>query len=213
MTGQQIVDLLGYRCGNRTDLGTVAFLELAAAQAELENGAIKPWFLWQDYTDAGFVTVVDNEKVAVPSGFIGFDEEQGGLWWRNPDNDSDDAWEMFSGDMYADMKALSQRGRSAKTVDWLGDYFYLRPIPTEVYDLRLMGYFADAAPALGTANLWCTHAADWLLAKVGLRLATMHLQDDNLGRMFATDLGTASSRIVAENTRRRMNNKSLSRGV
>jgi hypothetical protein len=208
VTGAEAVALLAGRLGQRTGLDTLILAELNAAQElKLEKAAFFPWFLFKD--EQTLVTVPNQEYVALPVDFLGFDEEVGGLYYDDASGASD-LWSPVAKDLYADFKERYREisvssGESAPAVfDIIGTRLYLRPIPTAQQTLRLL-YAQKQLPIenAATTNLWLTHAHDWLLGEAGMMLAAFQTQNPELGSLFATMATAGKQRCSHETTARR----------
>lgn len=212
MTGQEVVDLLQYRLGNRTDLATVALLEMKLAQTNLEGMPTIPWFLEQSYTTS-FATVANQEYVDLPVSFIR-EKDEGGLWYQDTSISTPDQWVEVVKDGYSVMKKYYKDAVVGKPTkyDLVGSRVYLRPIPDAVYNLRIVAYFRDSAIALGSANLWLTDAADVIIAASGEVLASRHLQDKTLASGFQSDFVIAYARLKKAHEARMHANRSYSMG-
>lgn len=212
MTGQEVVDLLGYRLGNRTDLATVALLEMKLAQTRVEGMPTKPWFLEQDYTTS-FETTANQEYVNVPTGFL-IEKDEGGLWYQDTTITTPDQWIEIVKDGYSVMKAYYKDDVAGKPekYDLIGSKLYLRPIPDAVYPLRLVAFFKDSVIALGSENLWLANAPDVILALAGEVLASRHIQEPNLAKSFANDFTLAYNRMKVEHESHLHTNRTYSMG-
>ena len=212
MTGQEVVDLLQYRLGNRSDLATVALLEMKLAQTKLEGMPTKPWFLEQSYTTA-LATVANQEYIDLPATFL-MEKDEGGLWYKDTAITTPDQWVEISKDGYAVMKAYYKDEVAGKPTkyDFLGSQVFFRPIPDAAYDLRLVGMFQDAVITLGAANQWLTYAPDTIIAMAGEVLASRHIQDYALAKEFNKDFTIAYRRMVVDHESRLHTNRSYSMG-
>jgi hypothetical protein len=197
MTGQEAVDLLLGRCGNNTDttFATLALAELKAAQTELEGEAFKPWFLEQFYTTA-FATTANTESVALPSTFL-LPKDEGGLWYQDTTITTPDQWVKIERDGYSAIQAYYKDSVSGppEKYDIVLNTLYFRPFPDAAYSLKMYGFFADSAITLGGTNLWFTHAADYVIARAGFRLAGYNLQNKELANTFGSDVLLARDRL------------------
>lgn len=214
VTGQEVVTLLGYRLGNRTDpdFATVALLEMKLAQTKMEGMPTKPWFLEQTYTTA-FATVADQEYVDLPASFL-LEKDEGGLWYQDTSITTPDQWTEIEKDGYSVMKARYKAEVTGKPekYDLIGTRIYLRPIPDAIYNLKLVGFFADSVITLNAANLWLTNVPDLILAVAGEVLASRHLQEPKLAAAFTEDVKLAYSRMVREHEARLHTNRTYSMG-
>lgn len=212
MTGQEVVDMLQYRLGNRTDLATVALLEMKLAQTKLEGMPTLPWFLEQSYTTA-FATTANQEYVSLPASFLS-EKDEGSLFYEDTSITTPDQWVELVKDGYSVMKEYYKEEVAGEPVkyDLVGSQLFLRPIPDAIYNLRLIGFFQDSVITLGAANQWLTYAPDVILASAGEVLASRHIQDRELAKNFASDFQIAYTRMKIDTERRLHANRTYSMG-
>lgn len=190
MTGAQALNLIMARCGNNTNtaLRANALIEMAAMQLALESGPFIPWFLMTDDTTT-YATVANVESVSLPAtSFIRFDDEFGGVWYKNTTITVPDQWVELVRRPYQNLKEKYTDSAAAKPVyyDLMGQKIMLRPFPDAIYNLRIMAYSHDTAPADTSAtNLWLTHASDWLVSATATIVAGIHLQNAELAASLA----------------------------
>jgi hypothetical protein len=208
MTGEQLLDLLMFRLGHRANptIRAAAALEMALVQQDLlEKDRVKAWFLLQDYTNAAFKTVTDQEWVALPTGFLGV-PGRGNLYYQDPDSDGVDTWEELNGGDWGLIKnAYKDREENGSPEVWalLGSRIYLRPIPNRELLLRLPCYIADTAPTdTATTNLWLTEAPNWLLSETLFQVAAKHIKDPELAGVAKTESMEARNRFVLDSAQR-----------
>lgn len=213
MTPDEAVVLLQARLGKRTDLAAVAMLEMQLAQLECEKEPTLPWFLEQEYTTS-FTTTTDVETVSLPSTFI-VESEEGGLYYQDTSITSPDQWKEVKKDGLATIRDYYRDAVTGKPEKYakVNTTLYFRPIPDAAYALKIYGYFQDTVPSTGGAtNLWLTHAPDLLIAKTGERLASRHMQNPELAKMFLSEYSLARSLLVRDTERRLHANRQYSMG-
>jgi hypothetical protein len=223
MTGQECVALLMARLGGRRGIEANVVLELNEAQTKkLEKTTFFPWFLQVDTNIAGtnLVTVVNREYVDLPADFLGFDEEQGGLFYNDASAGADpwvpvpkDSYPFFK-ERYRDPQASAAQATGAPAVfDIIGTRLYVRPIPDAVYSLRLLYMQKQAAIANdGTTNKWLEHASDWLMGEAGIMLGGFQHQNSELGSGFAAMAVAGRTRAYHETIVRIENARMVSQG-
>ncbi len=184
MNGNAALDLIMARLGNRTQAALRAnvLLEMQLAQDNAkERLGVIPWFLFLDYTNAGFVTVASQEYVNLPTDFWELDDEKSALYWKDTTITSPDQWREIKRDPFPTMKKRYEEQVSGdpKLFDIIGSRIYLRPIPSAARDLRLLYYKKDASPTdAASENLWLKDAANWLIGEAGFAAATLHVKDE-----------------------------------
>lgn len=219
MTFEQLLNLAMYRLKVRTDAGTRAgcLLEMQMAQSVYERSAQPPWFLLG--TDTSVSTTAGVEFVTLPITFLNFEED--GILEpvryydptveryipvrRKPQSQltDSDAWEIDTG--------ITEG--TPLVFDALATTLVFRPIPDDVYLLKIQGYFSDTAPTDSSAtNLWATYAPDLLLAEIIYNVATKHLGDNEIGAAAATEVARASKRIKDETTAKQQSGLLLAMG-
>lgn len=85
MDGKTILDVLQQRCGNRRDPDFRAqmLIELQGIQKNfLKTIACYPAFM--RYVDNVQKTELDSQYIALPANFYDFDDEWGGVFWKDP---------------------------------------------------------------------------------------------------------------------------------
>lgn len=219
MTGQQLLSLLMFRLGHRTNavVRSAAELEMQLMQQTMEGEAFKPWFLFDDdYTDAGFVTAADVDYVALPTGYLGLDDDFCELAYKDTTIDATrDQWRTMERDVWGDIKAyfFSEDRATPQRWDIQGSRIYLRPIPDAVYELRLPHYrAATLVTDADVSNAWTTYAGDWLLARTLEQVAVKHVGDKDLAMMCAADVQTARLRVYREHEQRAHTGRRYSMG-
>lgn len=177
MTRAEAVAAIKLRLGFYSKKDSEIENELRIAQDAMETEGIKleakgifrPWFLITEMMDA--VTVVNEERVAFPTGFLG-EVEDAALWILDPDEDDDTAWKELAKDSL-DFLIQNYPGRKLpQTYANMGHYFRLKPIPDAAYPLKIIAYAKDAVLTTDTPNLWLTHAPRTLWSKAGIEMAT-----------------------------------------
>lgn len=234
MNGDDWIKSLRARLGNRsvTDLpsNTIIMEAEAIRKTQMEKARFRPWFLQAE--DTSIATVVGQEYVSLPTGFLGFDpeDEWSGVWYQNPNDTSADPWvkiisddfntirdfykfapaDQFTGQVLTDTNAVSGAPIKAGLV---GNQLYLRPIPDQIYTLRYRFYKSDS-PLVETAteNLWLQHAHDWWMGEVGLLFASQYVQDSDLVAVFDLIRKEGRQRVYHETIARQEANKSRQQG-
>jgi hypothetical protein len=183
MNGNAALDLTMARLvRTQASVRANVLLEMQLAQDNAkERLGILPWFLFTDYTNAGFVTVANQDYVELPADFLELDDEKSAFYWKDTNITSPDQWREIKRDPFPTMKQryFEQVAGDPKLFDIIGSRIYMRPIPDAVRELRLLYYKKDASPAdAATENLWLKDAANWLIGEAGFAMATMHTRDE-----------------------------------
>lgn len=207
MTGQEVLNLVMFRCGHNSSsvLRSAAVLEAKLAQTEMEGDTGKPWFMFSHYTDAAFVTVANQEYVALPATFVGLEEDQPAVWWYNSGTTNADKWEPLKRAVWSDIKNYYQGDLPGvpRDFDIFNDRIYMRPIPDGAYLLKLPGYFSQMSIADTSAETtWTKWAPDLLAAMTLVHVAEKHLQNLEISMQARADVGRAIPRLKKETERR-----------
>lgn len=209
MNGSAAVDLIMSRLGNRTQasLRSIVVSEMEIVQSDLlDRLEFKPWFLRT--TDSTLVTVAESDTVTLPSNFSGFDDDWGGVWWKDTSRASYDQWTKLEKIRYADAVAAYRDDEdgllgSPKVFDIANLTLLLRPVPDMVYSLKLDYYKLDTAPTDTTAtNLWLTYAPKLLIASTAQIVAATHLQNTELAQTMQGEMETALKQLWKTHERR-----------
>lgn len=208
MTGKQALDLLMFRMGrnNNAELRAAAASEMQLAQQVLEGGPIKPWFLFTDHTCDAFRTAPDIERVRMPVGFLGMDEDLGAiLYFHDEQLSGPDPWRELDMKRLRDMRRdfVGAASGVPEKFDFVSNFAYFRPVPNAIYNLRVFGAFVDAIPGdTDLTNQWLIYAPDWLIAATGIQVAIKHVKDFELANEFRQDEQVARGRVQLEHQRR-----------
>ena len=208
------VDLIMSRLGKRSDsaLRVDVISEMTFVQdVLLEGGIFLPWFLLSE--SATTTTTADDERVQLPSAFLGEWEE--GALYRVPDTGNDIQL------IKDDYEALKGRytGTGAPThYDLAGDYFYLKPTQDAAYTIK-MRYYQRATSLAGTygdatniENLWLKWASDVFIGEVGVIIAGQVLQMPKAVLQFTKQAQSGWARLRIKDTSVRETNKERSMG-
>jgi hypothetical protein len=218
MTGAQALNLIMARLGNRTGttLRANILLEMQLAQDNFtEKLKFMPWFLREDYTNAGFVTVDGVETVAVPASHLRIDDEWGALFYQDTTITSTDQWMPIRKDAYLAFKDKEFEAVDGKPqyFDILGTLIYLRPYPDAAYPLRILHYKKDTALTDDSnTNLWLTYAQNWLIGEAGFVAASLHVKDDAAAQYFLALAQQARDGLLVETEARKHSGQSYSMG-
>lgn len=199
MTPDNMVTLLKQRLANSNDsaLDSLIITVANAEQEKLEQGPELPWFLFYDtgVDSSPLATIATNERVQLPAGFLRFaDEYEASVFLYN--TSEDDPWVPLKRDDYSLIKAANTGSGAPTHFDLLRDYLYFRPIPDGVYNIRVLHYQSDADIVAGTTeNLWMKHAADVIMARVGLVIASTYVVMPAIAQQFEKERMIADRRL------------------
>lgn len=211
MTRDEVVSLLGYRLGSRTDLDAKIILEMAYVQVyTLEGtGAFTPWFLESELANVN--TAAGEERVALPDDFLGEIEDQS-LWYYNPEN-TDSPYTELHKSSYDRLILRYQASSIPREYSIAGDYILLRPVPDAEYNLRMRYYASDVLVTTGNIeNKWLKYAADLFMAEVGAVMASKHIMNQNLAAEFRNDAAIARQRLYTKHEVRKHSNRTYGMG-
>jgi hypothetical protein len=209
MLRDEVVTLLGYRLGSRTDLNDRIIAEMAYVQTfNLEGtGAFLPWFLETEI--ATITTIADEERTVLPDDFLAEVEDQA-LWLY--DEDSAAPWTELRKNDYDYLRVKYPVAGLPKQYALIGDYFALFPVPDDSYTIKMRYYAKDESLASeNIENKWLKHAADLVLAETGAVMA-QHLMNFDLVAKFQQDAAIARQRLYTKHEARRHSNRTYSMG-
>lgn len=189
--------------GFRSDKSDEIELELRLAQSELEKGQTLPWWLLSDTTTLS--GSADTETVALPTGFLRFDEEVD-LYYTAP-SISPRTVLIGSPVDYSQLKLLRVdestgevlTGASRWVAIWKNSLI-VSPIPTESFTLTGSWYVADEdigdlQPA--ETNLWLTYAPLVVVGMAGMSIAA-DLEYGAAAEKFNAMYSMANARLIAD---------------
>lgn len=214
MTGAEVLNLLMFRLGNRTeaDLRAACLLEMKMAQqVKLEQGPIKPWFIISEETEA--VMTPNERRLEVPDDFIMELEEESSLYIVD-ENGKQHELVKKTWDENVGWHGLDSTADLPENYSLVGMYFMIFPIPLQARTVRLRYYARQAVVADdNTETTWTRHAPDLILAEAGLSVAQKHIQiDADKITGFQGDVAAAWDRINRENVARAEANMSRRMG-
>lgn len=195
MLRDEVVKIINLRLGNRK-MDAVILAEMDFIQRSvLERRAWLPWFLETELARAS--TQAGERRVALPPDFL-MEIEEESLWIETTEGG---LIELKKTDYDRGMRALPGDGQPVAYALASG-YFQFFPRPDAAYTLQ-MRYYAQGE-SITQANVevsWLLHAADLVVAEVGLVIAERHLQNAALAASFrdaaAQALKTLQDRHVA----------------
>lgn len=204
MTRDEFVDTLMKRLGRQKDttLQDDIIAEMVIAQSQiLEGDTTHPWFLVSE--EATSATVIGDERVALPTDFIGL--WQYGLLHRY-DVALDDPYIEMSREDWDEISLNLNYSDTPTHYDLAGAYFLMRPLADAIYPLKF--YYiqrgADLSGTYGDANnienVWLEWANDWFMGEVGMVIAEQHLQfkKDRVTR-FEKQAARGRNRVLFKN--------------
>jgi hypothetical protein len=183
MTRDEAVALMQLQLGFRSDQSANLILHLKLAQTMLEKSPTKPWFLIVG--EDTLVTVADDQKIAVPTDFLQ-EAEQGVLRFIPDDADSPDDEVDLDKDSYDVLRKNFRTTASGEPQAYalFGGYFYIFPVPDDVYTLKMIRYGQDTVLSTNVENNWLKYAPKLLMGSAGKELAAA-LRDSNAMEIFA----------------------------
>ena len=213
MIRSAFITLVGQRLGKRTSLDDVILSEMDMAQQTVleRNGILTPWFIETEVAQVS--TTAGEERVPIPSDFAK-EKEEGGLFIY--DGSAEQPWVRLDKDAYDYIVLKYQDSPGVPEMYSLGGmYFRVRPIPLDVYTLKMV-YFATqtlpSALASDGENVWLKYAPDWFAAEVCKMVAEKHIQDLELAAKFDPDITRAMNRVRIESESQQHTNRSYSMG-
>jgi hypothetical protein len=211
MTRTEVVTLLNYRLGNRTDLEDRILLEMAFVQDYIleGTGAFLPWFLETEMATSPIMA--EEERVALPDDFLAEVEDQA-LWLYLEDSDENTMIELKKNDYDLLVAKYPGTGRPQQYAI-AGSYIIIKPTPDLEYTVK-MRYYAKDTPISVSAgeNKWLAHAADLVMAETGKIMAENHLLNAALATSFEKAAMIARDRLYKKHEARRHSNRTYGMG-
>lgn len=209
MTRDEVIQLVTFRLGNRSDMADRAVLEMPLIQTQLlEGNSWLPWFLEVGVVGAtSFATTAQTRFVTLPADFLS-EMEEGHLWIKVNGVRS----RLVKQDFDTALARYPETG-TPKLYSLGATRIDLFPLPDAAYDLDFKYYGKDAnMAAANVQTLWLEHAADLVISLLGEVLAGKHIQNAKLAAAFKQDATEAWSRLYAKHTARSEVNISRSMG-
>lgn len=206
MTKAELVQMLGWRLGDRDDLEARMDAELDFVQDYiLEAKEWTPWFLLSE--ELSMTATTGSRALALPADFIA-EEELSQLWLELPDGSTVELEKMDF-----DIAARKYVGTGQPVVyARKGLNYQLFPIPDLDYTLYHHYYQKDGRIKTASESKWLTYAGDVVAAEVGKVLAEKHIKDTNAAAGFAQDAQVAWKRLYDKHTALQEINQSRSMG-
>ena len=158
-----------FHLGNRSSHADKIVLAMQDAQIELEQQAELPWFLLEEVSSAS--TVVDEERVAVPSDFLRETEEDA-LYIFDSTLDADKQWTLL---IKEDLTFLRKTYPGTGTPGFyalVGAYYRLFPTPDAVKTLKHIYYKTDAVLTTNVENQWLKYFPNLIIGRAGMDVAS-----------------------------------------
>jgi hypothetical protein len=173
------------------------------------TGAFTPWFLETELANVN--TAAGEERILLPDDFLGEIEDQS-LWYYNADN-TDAPYTEIHKSSYDRLILRYQASSVPREYSIAGNYILLRPVPDDVYNLRMRYYASDVSVATGNIeNKWLIHAGDLFMAEVGAIIASKHIMNQALAAEFRNDAAVARQRLYTKHEVRKHTNRTYGMG-
>jgi hypothetical protein len=207
MTYDEVVNTLLLRFGGIQKLkaGVEAELKYVKEMVLEKDSQLNPWFLLPTAT-ADLVATANAKSVTLPGDFKA--EYEFGFAYYPSTDDANFPFLEMSKENYDVLEAREGEGTATIPTRYavVGTQFYPYPIPSANVTLKIMYYQTQPDLRSGSSNLWLTHAADWLMAETGLRIAMFHTHDTEKAQLFEADRQKARHRVQAETLERQLAN-------
>lgn len=207
MTRDKLIELLGWRLGDRKDMAERAVAEMDFVQTfTLEAHHWLPWFLEKEFS--ALQVLSGTAKVALPADFLA-EIEDSPLYLV----DSAGARTKLAKDSYDSLLQAYPGTGTPAGYCFTQSGLQLFPYPDQAYTLEGRYYGKDALMSAADAEtLWLAHAGDLVMALLGVELAAKHLQDTALAAVFSADAQVAWERLLYKHTSREELNVSRAMG-
>lgn len=169
MLRDEAITLMQLQLGFRTDQVTNLITALKTAQIKLERDAIKPWFLLSD--EVTFTTTADATfRSELPADFI-MESEDHKLTYYPDDTELDPvSLKKIAFDWGKEYYKYSEGPPEAYAL--AGNYFYIFPIPDDVYTIKWQYFAQDMVLDTNIENNWLKYISYYLMGEAGLLIAT-----------------------------------------
>lgn len=206
MTPDDLVTTIKGRMLNNTDASLDALIikEANIVQKYLGQGDFLPWFLFVDTLPANILlkSVATSEFADIPCDFIRLAEEFSKVMFvQEPESGN---WLPMDQDDYSLLQTKYMATGIPRHFDMLGTTLYLRNVPDQVYNLRMLYYKEDEAIEAGSSeNLWMQFASDWILAEVGIIMSTQYVSLPKISEIFIKQAIRAKARVSTDTIARK----------
>lgn len=194
MTRDEVIQLLGWRLGNRKDMAERIALEMPFVQRTLlEEHEWLPWFLQAVWTST---TVASVGYLAQPTDFLQ-EMDEGHLYLTQADG----AKVRLVKKAFEDAQSLTSEETTGQPRYYsrVGEAYWFFPVPDDAYPLEMQYYRQDTNMALANAETaWLKYASDLVLAALGRELAGKHLQNPEQAQIFEADVNKAWARLYTK---------------
>jgi len=180
-----------------TSLDTIIVAEAELVRQRYESEQELPYWLKADLSPTDFVTEEGLEDTDLPSTFLRFlDDTKYVLWYQTAD---DEPWVHIERMQLNEMIEKWDFAGVPRGFYLLNRTLYMRPIPDDVYQLRVLCYkTAGAITAATTTNLWLTNAADIMLSETVYTMATKYIFMPEVAQVAQQDILVARKRLFTE---------------
>lgn len=193
MNTKDSLDILMGRLGRSDpDIRAKCLLEMRLAQEALEQSETLPWFLMGEKAEA--TTDANERRLKLPPDFLRESEEQALLYVASDGTKKDLPKEGYD-------ELLAHYGQAVGPPEAYAiraEYLMFFPIPDQEYAVEFSSYYGRQVPPEDTTaseNAWFKNAADLVIARAGLMIATNYLKDAELMSTFDGLLGEAKKRL------------------
>lgn len=203
MTRDEAVAMIKIQLGFRTDQTDNIVTALKLAQTNLEQEAVKPWFLLSERVTIS--TSADEPRIQLPTDFL-LEHEENGLTYIPSDTSEDPV--ILTKDSMDQLKSIykAEEGEpEAYALD--GMYFRIFPIPDDAYTLEMYYYGSDDVLSTNITNGWLTYAPMLLMGEAGLIIAG-GLRDAAANGIFSRWRAEGRTQLYRQNEARKHTNTS-----
>lgn len=187
---------------NNSDITAYVVAEMKLQQSILEESEELPWFL---LSETGTTTLTaGEERIQLPENFL-LEWEDGALYVQ----ETDGTWTPILKDDY-DAIAGRKSGEDFR-YSLAGNYFRILPTVTANKTLKMIYYAADTALSTDVENNWLKYAADLMIARTGIAVAS-YVKDYEALTLFTQDDARATRRLMMKNEARKHVNRDYAMG-
>lgn len=193
MTRDEAVTQVHQHLAFRSDKTAEIITHLKNSQVVMEGEVTLPWFLIEEMSEID--TEIGEERVPIPANFLR-ETEDSALWVFLPTAVETAQWVPLFKDAsdYIRNKFQSATGQPER-YSLMNKYFRLKPIPDDVYRLKMIYYKQDDLLDSNIENGWLKHAPEILVGMAGQRIAAS-LRDTTALQIFTVMETAARARLL-----------------
>lgn len=197
MTRDEVIAMIQLQLAFRTDQEDNIITVLKATQEDLENQAVKPWFLLSERMTTS--TTAAEQRIPLPMNFL-LEHEEDGISYVPSDGTASIPLTKNDLDTLKKLYGVTTGTPEAYALD--GSYFRIFPIPDDVYLVEMYCYLRDTALDTNIENGWLKWAWKLMAGEAGKMIAGP-LRDKEAYRIFSEWAKEGKANLYRENEARK----------